>query len=79
MKYLLPLFLFACEDVIKTTTACDDYVDYICSCHDDNADYDCSTLDSIYADPTTEQISECSVSLDEQMALDAEDELDCDS
>ena len=79
MKYFLPLFLFACEDTIKTTTACDEYVDYICICHGDNPDYDCGELGSIYADPTTDQISECSVALDEQIALDQEDEFECDS
>ncbi|MEC7983845.1 MAG: hypothetical protein VX278_01695 [Myxococcota bacterium] len=78
MKYILPLFLFACEDVIKSTTACDDYIDYICDCHSDNPDYDCNAMSNIYADPTTEQESECSVSLDEQMALDAEDEFECE-
>ena len=79
MKYLLPFLLIACEDTIKTTTVCDDYVDYICDCHSDNPDYNCDELESIYADPTTDQVSECSVSLDEQRALDEEDEFECES
>lgn len=79
MKYILPIFLLAaCEDTIKSTTSCDDYVDYICDCHSGNPDYDCDELSSMYSDPSTDQESECSVFLDEQKSLDEDIELDCE-
>ena len=28
---------------------CDDYVDYMCQCHDDEPDFDCAELQRIYA------------------------------
>ena len=75
-KLLLFCTLIACED--KLSSSCDDYVDYVCSCHGDNPDYDCSDLSNIYSDPDTEQLLECSSALDEQKILDEEAEFECE-
>ena len=36
------LFLSACGDLVSNP--CQDYVDYVCDCHDGEAGYDCDTL-----------------------------------
>ena len=80
MKWL-PVFplLLACEDITTNTgNQCEEYVDYICSCHDTNPDYDCNELSNIYSDPTSDQISECALALDEQRELDEESASECD-
>ena len=74
-KLLLIPFLFACEE--NLSTSCDEYVDYICSCHADNPDYDCGDLSNIYSDPDSEQMLECSTALDEQKVLDEEAQMEC--
>ena len=75
-KLLLIPLLIACEG--KLNNSCDEYVDYICSCHDSNPDYNCTDLANIYSDPDSEELLECSSSLDEQRALDEEAQMDCD-
>ena len=74
----LPFFLLACQDTISTGNQCDEFVDYVCTCHDDNPEYDCNELSNIYSDPDSDQISECAYSLDEQKELDAESDLECE-
>ena len=73
------LTLLACEDTIKSSNTCDEYVDYVCDCHFDNPDYDCEQLTNMYSEPDSDQLSECSVSLDEQRDLDEESSLECES
>jgi hypothetical protein len=53
-----------------TTNACDNYVDYLCECHADDPDYDCNELRIIYQDASGEDLSDCSVALDEQQDED---------
>lgn len=61
-----------------TTNACDNYVDYMCECHADDPDFDCNTLRIIYQDADGEDLSDCSVALDEQQTEDVEAGDDCD-
>lgn len=57
---------------------CEEYVDYMCDCHDDNPDYDCATQQAIYEEATLEQQTQCALSLDEQMIEDEENGRECD-
>jgi len=56
-------FMVACE-----TSPCDDYVDYMCSCHPDSAD--CSALQTTYSEADADLQDACLVSLEEQEAVD---------
>ena len=67
--------LTACEPA----TPCDEYVDYICDCHADDArpGYDCETLRVTYENADPELQDACVVALDEQQTEDAEDGYAC--
>jgi len=56
---------------------CGDYVDYICSCHEEDPDFDCDELRTTYenADPSTQD--ECAIALDEQEEIDDDAGLEC--
>ena len=56
---------------------CMEYVDYMCSCHEDDPNYDCATQQAIYQDATLEQQTECALTLDEQLIQDDENGVDC--
>ena len=73
-KLLLIPLLIACGD---KGSSCDEYVDYVCSCHEDNPDYDCADLANIYADPDAGMLLECSSNLEAQKVIDEEAQLDC--
>ena len=75
-KLLIIPFFIACED--KLSSSCDDYVDYICSCHEENSDYDCADLANMYADPDMTMLLECSNNLDSQRYIDEQAQLECE-
>ena len=63
-------FLSAAGCTETLDDSCAEYVDYMCSCHQDNADVDCSELQNIYENATQEQQDECAISLDDQIEAD---------
>ena len=62
----LLLFLFACEPAAP----CDDYVDYMCTCHGDDSGVDCDALALTYAAADPDVQDECAVDLREQQQAD---------
>jgi hypothetical protein len=58
--------------------SCTEYVDYMCSCHEDDPDFDCSELQNIYENAGQDQQDECAISLDDQLALD-DTGIECES
>jgi hypothetical protein len=56
---------------------CDDYVDYMCTCHADDADFDCEELQSVFADADPALQDQCSIDLADQQDQDDADGLDC--
>lgn len=74
MKYqilFLTSFLAACSEEDKS---CDDYVSYMCDCHQEE---NCDELTTLYSDPTTEEQNDCAVALDEQQVQDDDAGLVC--
>lgn len=65
--------LVACEPV----TPCDDYVDYMCTCHADDTGVDCDELNLTYAGADPDVQDECAVKLDGQQAEDDAAGLTC--
>ena len=59
---LLVVLLAGCEPV----SPCDDYVDYMCSCHDADTGASCEDLQDTYAGADPDVQDECSVLLGEQ-------------
>ena len=77
MRYLSFLSLFACID-FDTEDDCASYISYMCECHAEDPDFECSELQNLYEDPNSEQQSECALALDEQIYSDSGAELTCD-
>lgn len=72
-KLLLIPLLIACGD----KSPCEEYIDYICSCHENNPDYDCSDMANMYNNPDADKEQECSTNLEEQKSIDNEAQLEC--
>ena len=60
---------------VKTSNACDDYVNYMCDCSSE----DCIELTNLYDEPTQEDLEACSQRLDEQQAEDEALGSDCEA
>ena len=75
MKIQAPLLLVVTFTGLSTSGCfeepCQDYVDYVCSCHEDDPEFDCDYLRTIYEDAEPDVQDSCAISLDE---LQSEDE-----
>lgn len=73
-------FLIASISLLATgvacvpTSACDDYVDYMCDCHPEE---DCAELRTIHQDAIGEELTDCTVALDEQKEEDVTSANEC--
>ncbi len=56
---------------------CDDYVDYICTCHADDPDFDCDELRTVFADADPDLQDQCEIDLATQQEQDDADGLEC--
>ena len=56
---------------------CDDYVDYLCTCHEDDPQYDCASLEAMYLDADPELQDQCAVDLAAVQEDDDENGLEC--
>ena len=66
--------LVACE-----ATPCDEYVAYMCTCHDDDPEFSCEELERTYAEAPPDVQDTCALALDEQQEMDEEEGLNCDA
>lgn len=62
------LILPACDSVFGNP--CQDYVDYICECHDGDPGYDCETLRASHNTDDVELYEDCTVALEDIQAAD---------
>jgi len=56
---------------------CDDYVDYLCSCHEDDPQYDCDALRATYVDAEPAIQDQCAVDLAAVQDEDEDAGLEC--
>jgi hypothetical protein len=71
---LMLLFVAAtCEEL-----PCDDYVDYMCACHDADPGFDCEELELALEDADPDLQDQCEIDLAEQEADDADAGLECE-
>ena len=73
----LVLLLPACDAVFGNP--CQDYVDYVCDCHDGEAGYDCDTLRASHATDDVELYEDCTLELEAIKAADESTGLGCDA
>jgi hypothetical protein len=62
--------LVAGYSACKPSRPCDDYVDYLCSCHEGDPKFDCASLETVYADADPDVQDQCALDLDEQKQKD---------
>lgn len=60
---------------VVTDSACEDYADYICECHED--EYDCNEVRLEVSNPDADQLADCQVELDDLQAENADAGMDC--
>jgi len=56
---------------------CDDYVDYLCTCHEDDPQYDCAVLETSYLDAEPELQDQCAIDLADVQQEDEDAGLEC--
>lgn len=61
----------------SSSQPCDDYVDYICQCHQDDPDYDCEQVKTAYEGAEPQVQDECALNLDELEQKDQEEGSEC--
>jgi hypothetical protein len=61
----------------QTNQPCDRYVDYVCNCHEGDPDYDCTELQTIYADAQPDVQDQCALDLDDLKQQDETDGYVC--
>jgi hypothetical protein len=71
------LFVFALLLGCEPENPCDDYVDYMCSCHDGEEGVDCDELGLTYTGADPDVQDECAVLLDEQQQADDDAGVTC--
>jgi hypothetical protein len=57
---------------------CDDYVDYLCTCHEDDPQYDCDVLETSYLDAEPELQDQCAIDLADIQEQDEDEGLECE-
>ena len=70
---LLIAGLLACED----DEPCDRYIDYMCSCHEDDPGFDCGTLENTYRGADADVQDECALELQDQKDADEANGVEC--
>jgi hypothetical protein len=74
---LLPLLLTLVLASCGGTQPCDEYVDYICTCHESDPDYDCEQVRTVYEDAAPDVQDSCALSYDELKKHDQEEGMEC--
>jgi hypothetical protein len=72
--FIASFSLLATAAACVPTSACDDYVDYMCDCHPEE---DCAELRTIHQDAVGEELTDCTIALDEQKEEDVLAENEC--
>ena len=57
--------------------SCSEYVDYMCNCHADDPNYNCSELKNLYQEPDAATQEQCALDLDDQIYEDTQEGYSC--
>ena len=72
---ILLTFLLACFGT--ASGPCDEYCNYMCTCHGGDADFDCDQCRIEYASADPALQDQCEVALNDQIATDESENLEC--
>jgi hypothetical protein len=56
---------------------CTDFVDYVCTCHEDDPDFDCEDIQTTLEDADPDVKDQCALDLDDLQAEDADAGEEC--
>ena len=73
---LLSIFTGGCIELAEDS--CSEYVNYMCNCHSDDPNYNCSELKVTYENPDASTQEQCALDLDDQIYEDEQEGLSCD-
>ena len=76
-RFIFGLLLAAPLVGCESDEPCQEYIDYICACHDGEEGFDCAQLEETFGDADADLQDECSINLDEQKDQDKADGVDC--
>lgn len=66
-------FTLACDEM----EPCDDYIDYMCACHETEQDFSCADLEQTLSAADPDVQSQCAIDLNDQQDEDDLDGLEC--
>ena len=69
--------VFALAASCELDDPCQEYVDYLCTCHADDPDFDCEELRTVFSDPDPNLQDQCAIDLGEQQEVDDTAGLEC--
>lgn len=72
--FIASFSLLATAAACVPSSVCDEYVDYMCDCHPEE---DCAELRTIHQDAVGEELTDCSIALNEQKEADVVSENEC--
>ena len=72
---VLLLSALACGEI----EPCDDYINYMCDCHDAEEDVSCEDLSNTLGAASPDVQSQCAIDLSEQRSEDEEEGLECET
>lgn len=72
--FIASFSLLATAAACVPSSACDDYVEYMCDCHPEE---DCAELRTIHQDAVGEELTDCTIALDEQKEEDVASGNEC--
>ena len=74
---LLVVAWFAMAADCEFAEPCDEYVDYMCTCHADDPNVDCQELQTVFADADPTLQDQCQIDLAEQEQQDFDNGDEC--
>jgi len=66
---------FGCDEL----EPCDDYVDYMCACHDADDEFSCADLEQTLSEADPDVQSQCAIDLSDQQDADDVEGLECET
>ena len=76
--FLCAFFIFCNACIELEEDSCSEYTEYMCNCHADDPNYNCSELKNVYQDADASTQEQCALDLDDQIYEDTQEGLSCD-
>ena len=75
---IMSLFILCNACIELEEDSCSEYVNYMCNCHADDPNYNCSELKNTLENPDATTQEQCTLDLDDQIYEDTQEGYTCD-